>query len=54
MYFMSGYTSIKIDTENLEELDKCVTEYRRHHPELDKIPISRNKIIYEIAKYYLR
>jgi len=41
------------ETKNLI-LDLCIKLYRQHHPELDHIPISQDKILYEIAIYYLK
>jgi len=35
-------------------LDHCLKLYRKHHPEHDHIPISQDKILYEIAIYYLK
>lgn len=32
--------------ENLEK------EYRRHHPEMDRIPLSCEKLIYESIRFY--
>lgn len=49
-----GYKTIKIDDETDELIDKCIEEYLRHHPVMKKILISRNKILYEITKYYLK
>jgi len=42
-------------TESVADMIRleCVKEFRRHHPELDEIAISDNKILYELAKYYL-
>jgi hypothetical protein len=51
---MSGRTSIKVSTEVLELLDKCVDEYLRHHPEMKHMFISRDKILYEITTFYLK
>jgi len=41
------------DTKELI-LKSCLDIYRQHHPELDHIPISQDKILYEIAIYYLK
>ena len=48
------YKNIKIDDDTNDILDNCIKEFLTHHPELMKIKISRNKIIYEMAKFYLR
>lgn len=34
-------------------LNDCKEEYLRHHPEMRKVPISQEKILYEVARYYL-
>lgn len=46
--------NIRIDSDVDEHLKKCVDEFLRHHPELERIHISYNKIIYEICKFYLK
>jgi len=43
--------TVKKDTRKL--LEKCIDEFRTHHPEFDEIPITQNKIIYEVCKFYL-
>lgn len=48
------YKQVKIKKETDEIIDQCEKSYRFHHPEFNQINLSRNKIIYEIAKYYLR
>jgi len=46
---------IRVDDETYYLLkNDCTKEYRRHHPEHDKIPISLKKITYEVAKLYLK
>ena len=52
--FKISYKTLKIDTDTNDMIDKCVAEFLRHHPELKKMKISRNKILYEIAEYYLK
>lgn len=49
-----SYKIAKIDNETDKILDKCVEEFVKHHPEFRKIKISRNKIIDEIGRFYLR
>jgi hypothetical protein len=44
---------IRIDEEVDEKVKLCKKLYREHHPEFDKIPLSKNKIINEMAKFYL-
>lgn len=29
-------------------------EYREHHPELENIPLSKDKLTYEMAKFFLK
>lgn len=43
---------IKKDTDDL--LDVCIKDFIGHHPEFKNIRISRNKIIHDIAIYYLK
>lgn len=49
-----GYKVAKIDYDTTDLLDSCIKEFLRHHPEMEKVKISRNKIISEIAQYYLK
>ena len=44
---------IVLTHNELKLLDQCKKEYLKNHPEMQCIPISRRKIIYEIANYYL-
>ena len=44
----------RIDKDTLEIVELCKKEFIRHHKEFEKIPISFNKIIYEMARFYLR
>jgi len=48
------YKQVKIKQKTDELIDQCVRSFRYHHPELDEIPISRNKIVYEMAIFYLK
>ena len=52
MYNMYKVIHVKNKTDNI--LMDCINEFLRHHPEMKEIKISRNKIIYEIAKFYLK
>ena len=45
---------VYVDNETVELIDNCRLDYLHHHPEMKKIPISYNKIIYEIANFYLK
>lgn len=35
-------------------IDNCVKEYLRCHPEMKRIKITSDKILYEVVKYYLK
>ena len=49
-----NYTNIAVKPETKDKLiSECMEEYRKHHPELDHIPISHDKILHEVCKYYL-
>lgn len=43
---------VKKDIYNL--LPTAIEIYRKHHPELDGIPISKSKIILEVLKFYFK
>lgn len=49
-----SYTNIRIKNTTNTLLDDCVNDFLQHHPEFKEIPISRNKIIFEIATIYLK
>lgn len=44
--------SVTEDVNRMVNKD-CRAEFLKHHPELSQMRISENKIVYEIAKYYL-
>jgi len=45
---------LAVDEETYRLVTKdCLKELIRHHPEFIKVPISHNKIVYHIAKYYI-
>ena len=48
------YRSISVEKQLFPLLKDCEFIYRQHHPELEKIPLSKSKIIYEVIKFYLR
>jgi len=48
-----SYKTIAIKQKSYDLLDDCEFIYRKYHPELVLIPISKNKIIYEVCKFYL-
>jgi hypothetical protein len=47
------YAQLKVKKVVELMLDDCVAEYIRIHPHMKETYISRNKIVYEIAKFYL-
>lgn len=51
---MNSNKQARIDKNTAELLNLCEKLYREHHPELDKIYISKNKIIFEICDFYLK
>lgn len=48
------YVKLSIRHNTSELLKNCIKLYRQHHPELNHMPISQDKIIYEICKYYIQ
>jgi len=46
--------NIIVDFETFELLKICIEIYQKHHSEFEKILISKNKIIHEIAKFYIK
>ena len=49
-----SYKKVNVDIQTDDLIKDCINDYKRHNPQFEKIPISRNKIIYEVCKYYLR
>lgn len=49
-----GYKTAKLKTPTQELIEQCKEEYLKHHPEMKQIPLSKDKIIFEIASHYLR
>lgn len=49
-----GYKQFKIKESTEKLVDECVQSFRNHHPELDHIHVSRDKIVYEIANFYMK
>ena len=35
-------------------IPQCKEEYLKHHPEMKEVPISNNKILFEVMKHYLK
>lgn len=48
-----GNKLVKITTTTDLLIKQGVDEFLRHHPEMKEMHISYNKIIYEMARYYL-
>jgi hypothetical protein len=50
---MTSHKTIILRKETYDLIrDNVEREYRRHHPELDHIPLSIEKLEYEMIKYY--
>ena len=48
-----SYKQVKIRISTDKMIDSCEESFRFHHPEFDHMKISRDKIVYEMAKFYL-
>lgn len=48
------YQSLSIDCDIRPLLSDCEKVYREYHPELDLIPLSKSKLLYEIIVFYLK
>ena len=48
------YKSLQIEEDVRELLDSCESTYRKHHPELDGIVLTKSKILREVCKFYIR
>lgn len=48
------YRMIAVDEECIEMLEKCKEEYIKHNPSMKHVPISKRKLIKEMAVVYLR
>jgi hypothetical protein len=46
--------NIRITKETDDLLEKCRLEYLKHHPEMRHVPLSYDKILYEIAFFYMK
>ena len=49
-----SYKTIAIKNNVSELLEEAKEEYLKHHPEFKEIPISNNKILFEVLEYYLK
>jgi len=49
-----GYINIRVTEQTKELIEQCESMYRKHHPEFDGVPLSRNKILLEMGRYYLQ
>jgi hypothetical protein len=45
---------VKITKVTDDKLDECIQSFLRHNKKFNEVYISRNKIIYELANYYLK
>jgi len=50
---MMSYVKLTINKDTARMVEDCKKEFLSHHPEFEKIHISANKIVYEMARYYL-
>jgi hypothetical protein len=49
-----SYKQLKVKTETDNLIDSCINVYLSYHKNMIGIYISRNKIIYEMAQFYLK
>ena len=49
-----NYKYVALKPEVKEMLSECKKDFLKHHPELEEVFITDNKIVYEMAKYYLQ
>ena len=47
------YVKISVRPETKSMLSECKKLYLKHHPELDHVYISEDKMMYEIFRFYL-
>ena len=48
-----NFISTKVTKETMELMEQAKIEFRKHHPELNQMFLSNNKIIYEAMVFYL-
>lgn len=48
------YRNVILKSKTFNYLNECKEEYLFHHPEMEHIPISNDKIIYEMEKLWLK
>jgi len=51
---MTKYTTFAYDKKLDSALNDCIKLFLDNYPELKSIPISKNKILYELVKFYLK
>lgn len=51
---MVNFLTIKINEEVNKLIEDAKKEYLKHHPEMELIPLSKSKILYEALKYYIQ
>lgn len=47
------FKTVQLKKDVFDMLEPAKEEFLRHHPEMEGIAISNNKIIYETVKFYL-
>lgn len=48
------YQTVSLETEVVALIPDCEKLYRDNHKELDKIPLTKSKVIYEAMVFYLK
>jgi len=47
------YRNIGLKNDTFQLIEKCRDEYLKHHPEMKKMTLSNNKVLFEAMSYYL-
>ena len=50
----NGYVKVAVRKETAEMLEDCKENYLEHHPEMQHVKITKDKILFEVTKFYLR
>lgn len=48
------YRRLIVKDVTFELVHDCIEVFLKHHPEFEHIPITQNKIIFEMAKFYMK
>ena len=48
------YQTMRIKNKVVALLDDCEYIYRKYHPELNEVYLSKSKVLYEVIKFYLQ